>query len=89
MIKIVTLAAALLVAAPAQAGLVILPNLFAREFCTLRASGVTKDSALEAAMNSATIEGTPVKVTKEDGTVQDADVIQATNAILARCPQYL
>ena len=78
----------LLSAVPVNAGLVILPNLFASEYCNLRASGVTHQSALEAAMDSATIEGTPVKVTMEDGRVMDADVIQAAAAITDRCPQY-
>ena len=89
MIKSILLAAtALTIAIPAQAGLVILPNLYAREYCSLRALGISDDDASRAAMSESTIQGEPVKVTL-NGRQVDLDVIKASQAVADRCPQYM
>ncbi len=73
---------------PASAG-VLLPNLFAREYCTMRQSGVTNDGAVSWAVQQSYIEsGTAIKVTREDGTKVDADVLAAGNAAADLCPDY-
>ena len=73
---------------PATAG-VLLPNLFAREYCAMRQSGVTNDGAVDWAVKQSYIaSGTAVKVTLEDGTVIDVDVIAAGNAAADLCPDY-
>ena len=86
----ILLATGLLTLLPASASAaVLLPNLYAREYCSMRELGVTRDSALEAAAREAMISGDPVKVTLEDGSVLDADVLQAARAVNERCPEYL
>ena len=88
MIKSIITIAALAVGMPAQAGLVILPNLYAREYCNLRALGVSVEDSRRAAMSESTIDGEPVKVTL-NGRQVDLDVIKASQAVADRCPQYL
>ena len=85
----IAVASAIAFAVPAQADLVLLPNLWAKQFCELRAAGVSEDGAIEAATEYASIDGTPIEVTMEDGSTIDADVIQALNAAQDRCPQFL
>ena len=83
----IMIAGALLLAAPAQAGLVILPNLFAREYCSMRQMGVNHDEALEVAVAESVIDGEPIKITI-NGTQYDADVVKANRAAMERCPRY-
>ncbi len=71
----------------AWADLILLPNLFASEYCTMRSYGVNHDEALEVAVRESAIDGTPVKVTI-NGKTYDADVIKANRAAMERCPQY-
>ena len=78
---------ATLVAIPAQAGLVLLPNLFAKEYCEMRALGVSHDEAITVAVNESAIEGTPIKVTI-NGKQYDADVVKANRTAYERCPQF-
>ena len=80
-----TLAAFALVA-PAQAG-VLLPNLYAAEYCSLRDMGVSSMDARRAATDVSYVEGTPVKV-MYNGTQVDADVLRAARAAMKRCPQH-
>ena len=80
-----TLAAFTLVA-PAQAA-VLLPNLYAAEYCSLRDMGVDSLGARRAATDAALIEGTPIKVMR-NGEQVDADVLQSVRATIQRCPQY-
>ena len=87
MIKYLLTAAALFVAVPAQAGLVLLPYTFAEEYCTMRSYGVNHDEALEVAVRESAIEGDPIKVTI-DGREYDADVVKANRTALEQCPQY-
>jgi len=67
---------------------VILPNLYAREYCSLREYGVSHDESMEAATSESIVSGDPVVVTV-DGRKTDLDVIQAWRAVRERCPQYL
>ena len=71
----------------AWADLILLPNLFAKEYCQMRQMGVNHEQALEVAVRESAIDGTPIKVTI-DGRTYDADVIKANRAALERCPQY-
>tara|TARA_R110002012_G_scaffold304646_1_gene508250 strand:- start:559 stop:846 length:288 start_codon:yes stop_codon:yes gene_type:complete len=73
---------------PASAG-VLLPNLYAREYCTMRQSGVNEEGAVKWAVRRSYIDsGTAIKVTLEDGTQRDADVVAASNAAADLCPNY-
>tara|TARA_B100001063_G_scaffold172801_1_gene161905 strand:+ start:778 stop:1044 length:267 start_codon:yes stop_codon:yes gene_type:complete len=76
-----------LFAIPAQAGSIILPNLFAREYCSMRDLGVNHDDALKVAVSESIIDGEPIKVTI-NGQTYDADVIKANRAAMERCPRY-
>ena len=75
------------IAIPAQAG-VLLPNLFAREFCSMRSMGVSEDEAMTVATRASIVSGEAVKVTI-DGEQYDADVLQALRAANERCPQFM
>lgn len=79
-------AAALTSVAPASAA-VLLPNLFAKSYCEMRAMGADHDGSLKWAVGESIIDGEPVKVTI-NGEVYDADVIAANRAAMDRCPQY-
>ena len=78
----------LALALPASAG-VLLPNLYAREYCAMRESGVSNQGAMEWAMRQSYLSsGTAIKVTLQDGTRVDADVIASGNAAADLCPDY-
>ena len=82
-------AASLAVVVPAQASsMVILPNLYAREFCSLRQAGVSKEDAIAVAVKEASIPGRPVKITY-NGERIDADSLQAAMAAAELCPSLL
>ena len=70
----------------AKAG-VILPNLYAREYCSLRSIGVSEDEAMTAATEHAYLDNgeTAVKVTI-DGVRYDVDVVRAVRAATELCP---
>jgi len=73
---------------PATAG-VLLPNLYAREYCTMRQSGVNNDGAVNWAVERSYLaSGTAIKVTMEDGREVDADVVAADKAAADLCPDY-
>ncbi len=75
-------------ALPASAG-VLLPNLYAQEYCAMRESGVSNSGALEWATSQSYISsGTAITVTMQDGTQMDGDVIAAANAAANLCPEY-
>ena len=74
-------------AIPSQAG-VLLPNLYAREFCSMRSMGVSENEAMEVATQAAYVEGEPITVTI-DGAQYDADVIQSMRAARERCPELM
>ena len=82
-------AASLAVVAPAQASsMVILPNLYAREFCSLRQAGVSKADAIAVAVKEASVPGRPVKITY-NGERVDADSLRAAMAAAELCPSLL
>ena len=87
--KLLLTAALTLIATPATAGQ-IMPNLYAREFCSMRDLGVSADEARAAAVASAYVESLPdlPKVTIA-GDSYAADVVQAYRAVQDRCPQHL
>lgn len=68
-------AAALLLAAPAHAG--VDPNLFASTFCVDRAQGVTWDEAISQATRRA-----------NDFTGTQAGIPEAARLVIQACPQY-
>ena len=74
---------------PAYAGIVVLPNLFAKEYCAFRSEGYGKRDALRAAMDAASYEGEPTTITRPDGSETSVDSVRAARAIADRCPQYL
>ena len=65
------------------------PNLFAREYCSLRSVGVSHRSSIEGAMDTYSYPGEPVKVTREDGSTTDLDTVQAVSAMIDRCPELI
>ena len=69
---------------------VILPNLYAREFCSLRAMGVSNDEAVTAAISESYLDNgeTAPKVTI-NGTQYDSDVVRAYRTAKEQCPQHL
>ena len=74
-----------IVGVSATAG-VILPNLYASEYCSFRDLGVSEDEATTAAMDAAYISsGTSPKVTI-NGVQYDADVVRAVQAANSMCP---
>ena len=78
----------LLTPGPASAAdYVILPNLYASEYCGMRELGVDHAQAVEVAVNESIIRGTPIKVTI-NGKEYDADVVKANRAAVERCPQF-
>ena len=82
------LPALLLGLAPISQAAVILPNLYASEYCSLRSMGVDDDGASRAATRASIVSGDPVKVTF-NGKQVDADVVRAIREVRNRCPQYL
>ena len=74
-------------ALPASAA-VILPNVFADEYCSLRGLGVNEDDALNAATRKALVDGTAVKV-EFNGVMVDSDVLRAMQATQRLCPQFM
>ncbi len=73
--------------APVSAG-VLLPNLYAVEYCSMRSNGVGVTDSIRWATRQYYVDGDAIKVTREDGTQVDADVIAANAAAQERCPQY-
>ncbi len=74
-------------AIPSQAG-VLLPNTYAREFCSMRSMGVSEEEAMRVATRASYVEGEAIKVTI-DGVQYDSDVVQAMRASRELYPQYL
>ena len=72
---------------PALADYVILPYLFADEYCSLRKIGVSHDDALTAAASESLVEGKPIPITV-DGIETTADIVKALRVQQEICPQY-
>ena len=64
----------------------ILPNLYAREYCSFRRMGVSKDEAMEAAVAQSYVStGNPPRVTI-NGVQYDSDVVRAIRTASQVCP---
>lgn len=74
-------------ALPAQAG-VLLPSIFAAEFCILRDRGVGLDAAMRAAAEGAYIDGKPKRVMFQ-GVEIDEDVMLSMLAVQDACPGHM
>ncbi len=74
-------------AVPASAG-VLLPNLFANEYCEMREIGLSEEDALKVATRKSMISGEPIKV-RHNGEMVDEDVLRALNAAYELCPQHM
>ena len=76
--------------APAvEAGILVMPNLFAREYCEFRELGYGRRDSIKAAMDAASYEGNPTLITRKDGSETSVDTVRAVSAIADRCPEYL
>ena len=67
---------------------VLLPNLYASEYCSLRSYGVSHDEAMRVATHESLIPGDPVVITV-NGRKTDLDVVQSWRAVRESCPQHL
>ena len=86
--KLLILASALsFFALPLQAG-IILPSIFAAEFCSLRDRGLSYDDAMEMAVRGSLVEGEPKRVLFE-GVLVDEDVLRSMESINESCPQHM
>ena len=74
-------------ALPLQAG-VILPSIFAAEFCSLRDKGLGFKEAMDIAVKGSFIEGEPKRVLFE-GVMVDEDVLRSMESINESCPQHM
>ena len=81
----IILAAALVSAAPAAAG-VIDPVGYARDFCYLRSRGTPSQQAVDNAVR-ANYDGSVEAIVLPDG--RDLDVALGSRGIKLLCPQYL
>lgn len=84
---LVAAALVLAAAAPAKAD-TILPHLFAERYCTLRSLGASADDAMAAAVKQALIPGDDWIYVTRLGRQERSDVVEATNVLLRRCPEY-
>ena len=80
--------ACLTMAAPVQAQ-EVLPYLYASEYCQLRRAGVDRQSAIRAAMQTATIRGNNWTYVTIGGQQQRSDIIRGALAVRDLCPHYL
>ena len=77
------------IATPASFAGQILSNMYAREYCSLRALGVSKDEAMNAAFAEAYVTSLPDKpIVTIDGTQASSDLVAAARTAYERCPQY-
>ena len=86
MIRTTLAALALLSTTPAIAG-EILPHLFAQTYCDARSVGISRTDAIDMALKAATTDGEPQTITYK-GKQERSDVLNASLAVVRRCPQY-
>ena len=87
--KLFFLALALSFPSPSLAG-TILPNLYAKTFCDLRAIGIDADGARRTAVQQSTISSDDwTMVKRQDGSLVRSDIVLAVNATFQRCPEYI
>jgi hypothetical protein len=88
--KFFIMTAALLLAAPASLAGQLLPNLYARQYCSLRDIGVNNAEARAAAIATSYVHSLPDLPKVTIGVKQyDTDVVQAFRAVQSKCPQHL
>ena len=74
---------------PSLAG-TILPNLYAKTYCDLRAIGIDDDGARRTAVSQSMISSDDwTMVRRVDGSYVQSDIVLAVNATFQRCPQYI
>ena len=74
---------------PSLAG-TILPHLYAKTFCDLRAIGIDDDGARRTAIMQSMISSDDwTMVRRADGSYVQSDIVLAVNATFQRCPQYI
>ena len=74
---------------PSLAG-TILPNLYAKTYCDLRAIGIDDDGARRTAVSQSMISSDDwTMVRRADGSYVQSDIVLAVNATFQRCPQYI
>jgi hypothetical protein len=74
---------------PSLAG-TILPNLYAKTFCDLKAIGIDDDGARRTAISQSMISSDDwTMVRRADGTMVQSDIVLAVNATFQRCPQCI
>lgn len=86
--KSLFLAATLLLVNPSASAGTLLRNLYATNFCELRAMGASKEDAMEAALNSALISGDDWTWVTIDGHRYQSDTLLAIQAAYNLCPHY-
>ena len=74
-------------AIPSQAG-VLIPDMYAQQFCTSRLEGKTIEDSMREATQYAYTEGKEVKVMFH-GVEVDKDVVDSLTAVGELCPQYM
>ena len=74
---------------PSLAG-TILPHLYAKTYCDLRAIGIDDDGARRTAVSQSMISSDDwTMVRRADGSFVQSDIVLAVNATFQRCPQYI
>ena len=87
--KLFFLALAISLPLPSLAG-TILPNLYAKTYCDLRAIGIDDDGARRTAVSQSMISSDDwTMVRRTDGSYVQSDIVLAVNATFQRCPQYI
>ena len=87
--KLFFLALAISLPLPSLAG-TILPHLYAKTYCDLRAIGIDDDGARRTAVSQSMISSDDwTMVRRADGSFVQSDIVLAVNATFQRCPQYI
>lgn len=79
----------LLTAAPPALSQEVLPYLYASEYCQLRSIGASRQTAIRAAMQTATIHGNDWVYVTVNGQQIRSDIMRGALAVRQLCPQYL
>lgn len=68
----------------------ILPTMYAREYCSLRELGVSREEAMNSAIATSYVDSLPdLPTVTIDGSEVSTDSVRAARAVESRCPQYL
>lgn len=66
----------------------VLPFLYAEKYCMLRSLGASRTKAMETAIQESLIRGEVAEI-QIDGGTYGMDIIESTEAVSAKCPEYL